>query len=915
MAEIHKCIVDYATALGKDPKIVASYILLTPLKIPIYKENVEDAKPVLFLPGHKLTSPSLGPQPSKIMVIGKHPVKGESRTKRLFSGKNGDELCAGLDKAHLSRDDIYLTNIVRFIPPPGPTRMYSWWVDVCMWFLLAEITLVKPEYILLAGSDACKAIIGKKVSSLKGMIFDHKFENGRTAKVCGSLNPAAVSREPSLRTEFLNGLEYFASVITGKVIEGKECLYSVIEDVPTLENTVNRLIEEGHTEFAVDAEWGDQYPVGKLRSIQFSWDTGKAVCAVLRDENLVPIGEDARYVPAVIEQLKRLLERPGVSIVGQNLRGDLKWFNDEGLHLLSNFKFDTMLADYVLEPNRGHSLTDMTLRNTSMGRYDYPLLEYIDSAGLKVNRDAYKYIPRAVLDEYGCQDADATLRNKRALSLELEKQPKLNALFNQVMMPLQPIIVEIEKTGLKLDKERAVYFTETFNTACDKLELKLREAALKFEMENFNPRSPSQVSTLLFDKLGLTPVQTTQGTDWEMVSGYSDEQLDDLSIRPSTNKRTLAVLSGEHEIVTLLSNYRTVYRLTSTLFKPYVVEDDKVTPADGSLLGYAQYDGRVHTEIAQTVITGRWSSRNPNLQNIPARRDVLVRHILGDETIPPTRSCFIADEGYLLLEFDYQQAELNIQAILSGDREMFEVLRNPERDIHAELAIKINKLAWMPEMGNPKKWLIVQGLSHMRDYAKNVVFGASYQGGAFTLYLNMLDSGVSCSVEDAEYSLNLFRDTYSIYQSWANNQKRLVWTQGFVENVFGRRRYFYKSDDRGIMAAQEREAVNYPIQSTVGDLINISLLRINNARKKHDLHFKFALQLHDALYFLVPFDEVEKTREIVPECMRVKIPGHDEVLETSSKVYVRWGETPTIDSLLQHGVEKNLALRLIGNKV
>jgi DNA polymerase-1 len=913
--EIDDNLLRYAARMDVDPLALCRFLLSNKLEMEIQKSEKANPLPVVFLPGTKLDGGEPGPRESGLMIVNRYPTISDIELGKITSDLAFDELASALVDVGIDLEGAYYTNLLKFGSKYKKTRtIYVWWQKIFNRLLYEEIKLVNPDRLLLLGSDVCKYFLGKKLSSVQGVSEEIAIPSlDKVVTVFPSMTPAGLLRTPADRPTFLFDLEVLKNDIDGtRQKEPIQTTYHYIQKEEELSGLIDQLIEDDAKEFAVDVEtaFGLDPKTGMLLTVQFSWEPGQAATVILNryDKDKEELYE-VLSPEFALKEFERLFYREGVEIVGHNFKFDLSWLVEFGLDLSDYYTFDTMFGDHILEENRGHSLTECTLRYTTMGRYDQQLKDFIAENNIgKGDGEGFESLPEELLWEYGCKDVDATLRCKQAETKKLDENPELWDVL-KTDVEVQLVMLEMEEVGLKVDVERVLEITRMLEAARLGLIMEIRRHARSVGMEEFNPNSYLQVGKLLYDKLGLTPIRATDKTPWYVVEQMPQEEIEKKGLRPATDKESLSLLEDEHPVVSLITRYRTVDKQLNSLFQPpeevepeVEGEEPYLLPQEKSLLWYSLRDGRLHTNYLKLTKTGRWSSRNPNVQNLPNRKDTFFKKIIGDD-FPPIRSCVIADEGYVLMEADYAQAELNVAAMLSGDEELWDVLHNPERDIHAEQAIRMHNLPWKPEMGNPKQWLKEQSLSHLRDYAKAVVFGTGYQGGAFTLYLNVSESGVECSIDDCKDWQDIFFDTYKKYRDYPAKIKRQIYNHGYISNPYGRRKHFYHSQDPGVLAAQERECINFPIQSTVGAAIDKVACKLKKIRDERSMDVKLALQLHDALYFLVKIEELPSWLDVLEKHMKVKIPGY-ETLNYGISLYKHWGEKLTNDDLLSLGVEE-----------
>ncbi len=760
---------------------------------------------------------------------------------------------------------------------------------VCAWFLYHEIKFVDPDYILLLGTDATKTLLGKKLSSCRGMEIDKCFsfkDRDVDTKIFATTHPAAVQRERSKEPGFKEDLQAFRRMTEGKDLYSLgDVEYRWIHEIEELEKLVDQLISDGYTDFTVDCEWATIRPgVEPLRSIQFSWAKKTGAYVDLRDTDL----EEVIDVDEASELLQRLFLRDEVRIVGQNFRSDERHIrSDLGFSLIDKLYVDTILLDHSIEENRDHDLCpSLSLRWTEMGRYDSEVDSYIDENDLKVDKNGYKNIPSRVLWFYGCGDTDCTWRVWKAADKELEGNSR--ELFYNLIMPSQEALAEAEQTGYVIDEDRVLWFTNFFNDRAAELEdhlqgqvaartqQKIRSLAEyvynnypvsqaarslteqpwdteelisfgkllrdrkdywddkidpevlyalryveDFLQEKFNPRSFYQIADFFFRFEDWEPLKTTDaygGVDWEDVKDMSHEEKMAKEVRPATDQATRQFLIAQgSDLAKVLDDYKLIYGQINKVFKPLEKnEDGERVPAHKSMLYYREDDGRVRPDIRDTIVTGRRSTSNPNCQNLSHRKVSDLRKVCGED-MPHVRTIVTTPPGRVLIGADYSSAELNVMALLAGDDHLYEVLNRPDRDLHAEQAIRMYDLPYDWDSGiNPKKWCKENGYSHLRDHAKGVDFGWAYRIQPYGLYVNLLKSGVDCTVDDCEEWINLLENEFPVTAEYFNEQAEAVHDPGYVVTPWGRVKHLYETDDERLNRKQGREAANFNIQCVSG---------------------------------------------------------------------------------------------------
>ncbi len=519
-----------------------------------------------------------------------------------------------------------------------------------------------------------------------------------------------------------------------------------------------------------------------------------------------------------LDLLEEVFRDGAIKKVGQNIKYDAEVLARYGIDVEGLF-FDTMVASYVINPTqRQHNLDYLAQHYLS-----YKMVTYDEVTG----HDKSKSFAAVDIDkakEYSCEDAEITVRLQSILEERLKGTDNY-ALFQDLEMKLVPVLIAMETTGVKIDVEFFKAMSERFAHELSFIEQKVFERT----GERFNINSPQQLGYILFEKLKLPGKKKTR-----KKSGYS------------TDFEVLTELAALHEVPSLLLRFRTISKLKSTYLDALV---HLVHPATG----------RVHTSYNQTVTaTGRLSSSNPNLQNIPIRTEE------GREI----RRGFIAEDGHLLLSADYSQIELRVFAHYSDDPVLLEAFKRGE-DIHARTAAEVFNL-------DPK-----MVTSDMRRMAKTINFGIIYGMGPVRLAKEL---GISKKM--AQAYLDSYYERYKGVREFKEEVIAQAQHHGYVNTLFKRRRYLphINSDNGHLKSEAERTAINTPIQGTAADLIKMAMIRIAERLRAEHLSTKMLLQVHDELVFEVPREELERAAKIVKDEMEgvysLKIP---------LRVDINWG--------------------------
>ena len=962
-------------AVELDPEVLAAYPLHPQLQWAVDNygfDSVEDA--AVYLLCHSLPMPNLdnsamvpwipsgrfnpsmatGPIRSKVVVLGKMPGNEELYRKRNFVGPSGDLLRSSAE--HVGIGDLnewYIINIVRYPVDTSSGKISAEDLAVCWPLLMQELKIVKPEFMLLLGADATKAVCGKRItlSSIRSHALATSFENLGKAprnldevnpleleyasyRMLATVHPAAVLREDGLRPGFERDLELFKVFRQYGVTSlkpGEECEYRYLTKVDEVKAWVDAIAASGYRDLAVDCEWGGgDYTEGWLRTVQFCWKERTAVVVVLHGPNHKELSPT--HVAEVLAELRRLTQIPDIKFFGHNMRADLKWLEDQGVPMLRKISFDTMLADHILNENAEHGLDACAIRYTDMGRYDYELAEFCrhNSLTLKnIRENGYAVIPDEILFPYGACDADATFRCKQTLVKKLAEpdNAKLARLFYEIVLPATMPIHEIETNGILVDADRMSDLTTRFEDKKQSLLHLLRKA---INRPTFNPRSVPQMRDLLFgpvaeDGLGLEPYKTTEKPPrmWEDLEGPVK-----LKVTPSTDIETLEALSFDNPVTAKLRDYKIIDQVTKSFLRQ-VEADGK---ARGGLTGAVDKDGRIRTTISQMSETGRWKSSGPNLANLPKKQDKQLDRIMGPG-VPKIRSCFLAEQNLtaginsVLIEADYKSAEIYTLGYLANETKL---IQDANSDLHARGAVtRFGAAPWDGfEKGTkpPKEWL--EKYKALRVCSKTISFGIPYQRGAKAIAREIMKStngAVVCDRLLAQSYIDGFYGEYAGVKEFVELCKDLVIRPGWLDTPWGRRRRFFAHESSSALAAHQREAVNFPIQASVADALNQAAANFYYWRELYPGRalYKLLLTIYDAVLLEVPGEYAQiVVEDVIPQCMThgvvipswQPLPGRQPTtpfsLETDIEVSVRWGEKATAEQLRDRGVSEALLAKL-----
>ncbi|MEZ8285535.1 DNA polymerase I [Vibrio splendidus] len=556
--------------------------------------------------------------------------------------------------------------------------------------------------------------------------------------------------------------------------------------------------------FAFDTETDSlDYMVANLVGLSFATEEGVAA--------YVPVAHDYLDAPQqldrdwVLEQLKPILEDDAQAKVGQNLKYDMSVLARYGIEM-KGIKFDTMLASYVFNSVGGkHDMDSLALRFLQ-----HSCISFEQIAGKGKKQLTFNQIELGEASPYAAEDADVTLRLHNRLMENIEKDEKLKSIYEEIEVPLIPVMSRIERTGVFIDDMLLGAQSQEIAVRLDELEQKAYEIA----EQEFNMNSPKQLQAILFEKMGLPVIKKTP------------------SGAPSTNEEVLQELALDYPLPKLIIEYRGLAKLKST----YTDKLPKMINAE---------TGRVHTSYHQAVTaTGRLSSTDPNLQNIPIRNEEGRR----------IRQAFVAQHGWKILAVDYSQIELRIMAHLSGDKALLEAFQQG-KDIHAATAAEIIGVD------------IDQVTTEQRRRAKAVNFGLIYGMSAFGLAKQL---GIPRG--EAQHYMDTYFERYPGVMQYMEDTRSAASEQGFVETIYGRRLHLPEIQSRNGMRrkAAERAAINAPMQGTAADIIKKAMLLVDEwIQAEGDGRVKLLMQVHDELVFEVQESALAEIESKVQELMEL----------------------------------------------
>lgn len=600
-----------------------------------------------------------------------------------------------------------------------------------------------------------------------------------------------------------------------QIFDSKKVKYKLIQNLKAAKALVEKLSKAELFVFDTETDGLNHFQL-KIAGVSFSTKPSEGFFVAINPfeeaEGLFANNlSDRLHIKEFVKLFKPVLENKKIKKVCQNGKYDIAVMKSIGIEV-KNFYFDTMLASYCLDPDQKHGMDDLSQKY--LGYKPIPFSSLLD-----VKKDLNKIfeVDLTTLSNYSSEDADITFRLYEKLSKDIEKE-NLTKLAYEVEFPLVEVLEDMERTGIKIDTKALGVLSKDLQILLDIY----TQQIYKVGGVEFNINSPKQLQEILFNKLGLQSGRKTK-------TGFS------------TDARSLENLRGEHEVIDLILDYRQVSKLKSTYTDslPTLIE-----PATG----------RIHTDYNQTVAsTGRLSSINPNLQNIPIRTE------RGKEI----RKAFIPrDKDHLILSADYSQIELRILASLSDDEGLVKAFKHNE-DIHRITAAQVF-------MVNPKD--VTQD---MRRKAKEVNFGILYGIGPFGLKTRL---GITQTA--AKEIIEKYFSTYKRVKNFMDDSIASAKAKGYAETLLNRRRFLRNINSKNHVVRQfeERVAINMPIQGTAADMIKIAMINIYHELKKGKYKTKMLLQVHDELVFDVHKDEINDAgpmiKELMEKALPLKVPVH-----------------------------------------
>jgi len=757
-------------------------------------ENVSQVIDILGLMGDASDNipgiPGVGEKTAAKLLAEYGTLENVLENAYLIKGSMGEKIRAGKDSAIMSKK---LATIILDVPVKFNAEEYK--VSEFNKELLNEI-FTELEFKSLG-----KRILGEPFTVVNTATPATKANQVKDL----FSEPDVANESPSSSTVLMQDAETADDALfADKNISNTEHQYLMVEG----NEEINKLLQHLLTfnEICFDTETtGLDANIANIVGASFSVQKGEAW--------YVPFSADRFTAEAQLQLFKPLFDKESIQWIGQNIKYDLLILKRHGIEVKGSI-FDTMLAHYLIEPEGRRNMDLLSVKYLSY--QPVSIEELIGKKGK--NQSNMRDVPLDKITDYAAEDADITLQLKHVFE-PLVKAKQVENIFNKIENPLVKVLLQMEFEGIKID----THFLNEYSLELEKQARESEERVYEQAGARFNLASPKQLGEILFDHLKLDPKAKKTKTG-----------------QYATGEEVLQKMAHEHKIVDDILAFRELTKLKSTYVDalPQLVNPNT---------------GRVHTSYNQAIaVTGRLSSNNPNLQNIP------IRTALGREI----RKAFIApNENYVLMSADYSQIELRIVAAMSGDVAMCEAFKL-QKDIHTATAAKVFGVAEE------------EVTKEMRYKAKSVNFGLIYGQSAFGLSQN-----IGISRAEAKQLIDNYFTQYASIKLYMDKQVNFAKEHGYVETILGRKRWLrdINSGNAVVRGFAERNAINMPIQGSAADMIKLAMIQIHNRMKLEKVQSKMLLQVHDELVFEVLNSEIEMMKALVLDEMKKAMPLPYEV--------------------------------------
>jgi len=784
--------------------------------------------------------PPTSPFKARVMLIGMNPGKTELETQQYFVGPAGRNLDIALAMLGLDRPkDVYITNAVKCYTRAKEESVKATHIRCCRDYLDWEVEQVDPDLIVVAGDIALQAVVGAKgiTNKIKQLLWSEHYNK----PVIAILHPAAVLHNPRMKRTYLESVAYIGKFLNGELVDEDDIGdYKVLRTANDLDALAKTILNEGR--FSFDIENNHRMPWQEdcqLKCWAMSYKPRFARC--------IPFAEfPTNLQHYAMKMMKVLLTNKNLKVLGHNVWFDLRHFTIPlGIEPAGEI-YDTQLEHYLIDENSSHGLKSITWEVSKLGGYEREL----DALGGPGHVE-----PGPVLYHYNCIDVDITERAHAIFIPELERQELMSA-YRDILMPAAAVLSELESRGVPVDREHASHLRTQAEEMIPELVTKLKcmDAVRRFEAttgSSFNPNSTKQVRTVLFEYERLPIIERTKKT-----------QL------PSTKSAVLEKLEEQEEseiCKTLLD-----YRLIKGLHSKYL----------GKLEDLIAHDDKIHTSyLLHVARSGRTSSANPNLQNIPVRgKDIL-----------DVKNIFVPTKGRIFLEADFSQHEYRVVASVAKDPIMLKMFREDDENYHKYLRGELDAKTFYEELAidlHRKNAAELFGVPYddvtnaQRKAAKGLSFGVLYGMGP-----KSLGKLLKCTEEEAIAYLQEYFAKFTGIRDWKSEETHNLYNNKYIITCTGRRRHFAYVDDDAV-----REGLNTLIQGPASDFMLISLSRISHEFKRIGFKSELILQVHDSILVNVVPEELEDVVSIMRRIMESSAEGYINVpLRADFSIGKSWG--------------------------
>lgn len=879
-----------------------------------------------------------GPVPADIVFVDKAPDQREIWTGRPYTSKAAQFLMKKLKEAGFPLNRARFTYATHHCPKRYTAAEVNWGKRM----FREELDSVNAPLVVTLGAEPLKAIVGQgyRWDDVHGAWLRPDTPGCEYIQVFPTFNLEQVLFNPKWDVYFDADLRRITGKLLGVPNPPPKCDNAVIHEPKEIRSFTDWILSKKATLLALDCEWNGRNwmdPDRYFRTIQIGYDKGKVVTVEISTEGGKRVYDGNEN--EIFSELKRLLESRKVGLVGHNIIADGEWLLSYGIDIRPRVVYDTMLAEHLIDQNGPFGLESLAMKYTPYGRYSTDVEVWVrrhQNAKLAdTSANGYGFVPRDMLLQYGYIDVDV-LRYIMDKQIPILKERgcfkprgikgEYPSLFDTVMTT-QRVTYDLEINGLPVDIAQLDMLTEKYQAARSETLSKVMQLARANGFEDFNPRSVQHLRKMLFGVLGLTPVKTTDGDDWGEVAGEMGMD-DETDVAAATDKTTLQILEGQHPFVDALLDFRRVDQACKT----WLTKEKDGEPA--GLYALLWPDMTLKPHYSPLTTTGRMRVSAPNSQNFPKAAESYLTKIFGEGNEPPMiRTIVKPRDNWVQIEADFCAAELNILGNLSQDPNMLRALNTPGLDLHDKTAVDSFGLEMFDENGKEvteddlvrlademgeesddyqhfmkaltyvdkqgKRMTRAEMKSSIRVIAKSLNFGIAYGRGARAIALAVkaqtgtkdpLDAiipGVAASVEGWKTK------AYPTAWKWLVEHQQMIYDPGYVENPWGRRRYFHlRPGEKN--ASMEREAGNFPIQSCCADSVQIAMGRLKKFQQEVIFPFRLQNQIHDALMVECPRDCIEQAKDVLRKSMSeidIPIPGTDKTfrLGVDIDVYERWG--------------------------